>query len=132
RPRLTLIAVLSIPFTVAIVGLLLGVTGQTINLMTLAGVAASIGLIADDAIVVVDDIERHHAAGDPGDTAGRGMVELLPALVGSSLSTVVILLPFALLSGVVGAFFQPLALTMALALLVSLGVALVLVPVSVS
>src|SRR5207247_60345 len=66
------------------------------------------------------------------DPTASGAAELRPALIGSSLSTIVILLPFALLSGVVGAFFKPLALTMALALLVSLGVALVLVPVSVS
>ncbi|HEY6208414.1 MAG TPA: efflux RND transporter permease subunit [Gemmatimonadales bacterium] len=132
RPRLTLIAVLSIPFTVAIVLLLLGVTGQTINLMTLAGVAAGVGLIADDAIVVVENIERHHAGGGPGDEAERAILELAPALVGSSLSTIVILLPFAALSGVVGAFFRPLALTMALALLVSFFIAALAVPVAVS
>ena len=125
RPRLTLIAVLSIPFTVAIVVLLLGVTGETINLMTLAGVAAGVGLIADDAIVVVENIERHHAGGEGGDEVERGILELAPALVGSSLSTIVILLPFAALSGVVGAFFRPLALTMALALVVSFFIAAV-------
>ncbi len=132
RPRLTLIAVLSIPFTVAIVLLLLGVTGQTINLMTLAGVAAGVGLIADDAIVVVENIERHHTGGERGDEAERGILELAPALVGSSLSTIVILLPFAALSGVVGAFFRPLALTMALALVVSFFIAALAVPVAVS
>ncbi|MEO9227318.1 MAG: efflux RND transporter permease subunit, partial [Gemmatimonadaceae bacterium] len=144
----TLIAVAAIPLTVAIVGLALGVVGQTINLMTLAGIAASLGLIADDSIVVIENIESHHAraallpASDPDlhpgsedsshDPTAAGAQELRPALIGSSLSTIVILLPFALLSGVVGAFFKPLALTMALALVVSLVIALVIVPVSVT
>lgn len=143
----TLIAVAAIPLTVAIVGLALGAVGQTINLMTLAGIAAALGLIADDSIVVIENIESHHARANlrqssdpelhPGleqalhDATATGAGELAPALIGSSLSTIVILLPFALLSGVVGAFFKPLALTMALALVISLVIALVVVPVSV-
>jgi CzcA family heavy metal efflux pump len=128
--RLTLIAVAAIPMTVAIVGLALGLTGQTVNLMTLAGLAAAIGLIADDAIVVTENIERHRADGRP-DPSDSGLQEIWPALVGSSLSTTVILLPFALLAGIVGAFFKPLALTMALALGVSFAVAALVVPVSI-
>jgi CzcA family heavy metal efflux pump len=128
--RLALVAVAAIPLTVAIVGLALGIAGQTINLMTLAGVAAAIGLIADDAIVVVEHIERHRTESRAGDPA-RGLTDLLPAIVGSSLSTTVILLPFALLAGVVGAFFKPLALTMALALGVSFLVAALVVPVTI-
>lgn len=143
----TLIAVAAIPLTVAIVGLALGAVGQTINLMTLAGVAAALGLIADDSIVVIENIESHHArarlrrksAPEPQadleqelqDATAAGAGELAPALIGSSLSTIVILLPFALLSGVVGAFFKPLALTMALALVISLLIALIVVPMSV-
>jgi CzcA family heavy metal efflux pump len=129
--RFALVAVAAIPLTVAIVGLALGITGQTINLMTLAGVAAAIGLIADDAIVVVENIERHHAEGRAGDPLERGLTDLLPAIVGSSLSTTVILLPFALLAGIVGAFFKPLALTMALALGASFLVAALVVPVTI-
>lgn len=143
----TLIAVAAIPLTVAIVGLALGIVGQTINLMTLAGIAAALGLIADDSIVVIENIESHHAratlhgTSDPElhpdmehalhDATATGAGELAPALIGSSLSTIVILLPFALLSGVVGAFFKPLALTMALALVISLAIALIVVPMSV-
>jgi multidrug efflux pump subunit AcrB len=99
--------------------------------MTLAGIAAAIGLIADDAIVVTENIERHHAEGRSDDPAESGVRELLPALIGSSLSTTVILLPFALLSGLVGAFFKPLALTMALALAVSFVLAVLLVPLAI-
>ena len=130
RWRPTLVAAAAIPITVGIVGLALSVTGQTINLMTLAGIAAALGLIADDAIVVVEDIERHRDMGDP-DPARTSLHELLPALIGSSLSTVIIFLPFALLPGVTGAFFKPLALTMALSLIVSFFVAVVVAPVAI-
>lgn len=125
--RLTLIAILTIPLCIAIVLLLIFLTGQTINLMTLGGVAAAIGLIADDAIVVVEKIHRNREEGIDGSAAG-GLGGLLPALVGSSLSTVVIFVPFSFLTGVAGAFFRPLALTMALALVVSFFLAALVVP----
>lgn len=129
--RLTLVAGLAIPVVIAIVGLALGALGQTANMMTLAGVAAAIGLIADDMIVVVERIERQ-ASTDPGhDPTERATRGLFPALLGSSLSTTVILIPFALLSGVVGAFFKPLALTMALCLGISFVLAWLLVPAAV-
>ncbi|HEX5419266.1 MAG TPA: efflux RND transporter permease subunit [Gammaproteobacteria bacterium] len=130
RWRGTLVAALAIPITVAIVGLFLGAAGQTVNLMTLAGLAAALGLIADDAIVVVEDIERRRDEGEPN-PAGVSIRKLLPALIGSSVSTVIIFLPFALLPGITGAFFKPLALTMALALTVSFFVAAAAVPAAV-
>jgi CzcA family heavy metal efflux pump len=130
--RLTLVAVVTIPMSVAIVALVLSLFGQTINLMTLAGVAAALGLIADDAIVVIENIEHATHANLSADAAEVSVAELLPALISSSLSTIVILLPFALLSGVVGAFFKPLALTMALALVVSFFISLLVVPAAVS
>ncbi len=129
--RLTVVAGVAIPVVVAIVGLALGASGQTVNLMTLAGIAAAIGLIADDMIVVVEHIEFTSTTQGRLDAAERGIRHLLPALVGSSLSTTVILIPFALLTGVVGAFFKPLALTMALCLIVSFLVAWLLVPIAV-
>jgi len=128
---LTFVAVLTIPLTVAIVGLVLGALHQTVNLMTLAGVAAAIGLIADDAIVVVENIEREASTGRGGDPAERGLDQILTALIGSSLSTTLILLPFAMLGGVVGAFFRPLALTLAAALTVSFFLAWLWVPAAV-
>ncbi len=130
RWRPTLVAAAAIPVTVMIVGVALAITGQTINLMTLAGVAAALGLIADDAIVVVEDIERHRDLGDP-DPTGTSLKELLPALIASSLSTVIIFAPFATLPGVTGAFFKPLALTMAIALVVSFFIAVVAAPVAI-
>ncbi|HEY6051977.1 MAG TPA: efflux RND transporter permease subunit, partial [Thermoanaerobaculia bacterium] len=116
------------PVTVAIVLLGLTAFGQTINLMTLGGIAAAIGLVADDAIVVVENIARHAEERVSDDPAGTGLAEVAPALTGSSLSTVVIFIPFALLSGVAGAFFRPLALTMGIALAVSYFVSALAVP----
>jgi multidrug efflux pump subunit AcrB len=129
RWRTTLVAAGAIPVTVAIVGLALSAAGQTVNLMTLAGIAAALGLIADDAIVVVEDIERHREEGDP-EPARTSLHELMPGLIGSSLSTVIIFLPFSLLPGITGAFFKPLALTMALALIISFVVAVFAAPVA--
>lgn len=130
--RLALVAVVAIPLAAAVVGLGLAATGQTVNLMTLAGIAAALGFIADNAIVVVENIHRHAEQGAEGGAAAeRGLREILPALVGSSLSTTVILLPFAFLSGITGAFFRPLALTMGLALVCSFLLVLLAVPVGV-
>lgn len=130
RWRTTVVAATTIPITIAIVGLALGLFRQTLNLMTLAGVAASLGLVADDAIVVVEDIERRRADGE-ANPVGSSLRELLPALIGSSLSTVIIFLPFALLPGITGAFFKPLALTMALALVISFFIAVMAAPVAI-
>jgi CzcA family heavy metal efflux pump len=126
--RITAVAVATIPVTVAIVLLALGVTGQTINLMTLGGIAAAIGLVVDDAIVVVENIARHSEERVSQNPARSGLAEALPPLTGSSISTIVIFFPFALLSGVAGAFFKPLALTMAIALAVSYVLSALAVP----
>src|SRR2546430_15386179 len=77
--RLTLVAVVAPPVCVSIVGLGLGVFGQTINLMTLAGIAAALGLIADDAIVVIENIHRHRERRLSPDPAESGLREILPA-----------------------------------------------------
>ena len=93
RIRPTIVAIVVIPVTVAIACIPLGALGETANLMTLAGIAASIGLVADDAIVVIEHLDHHRGT-------GRANVRsLLPALVGSSLATTVILLPFSLRNG---------------------------------
>jgi multidrug efflux pump subunit AcrB len=102
--KITAVAVATIPVTVAIVLLALGVSGQTINLMTLGGIAAAIGLVVDDAIVVVENIARHAEERVSENPARSGLAEALPPLTGSSISTIVIFFPFALLSGVAGAF----------------------------
>ncbi len=128
--RLALVAVATVPVCVALVLLGLYAGGQTVNLMTLGGIAAALGLVVDDAIVVVENIHRHREQGLSRRPALTGAVELFPALIGSSLSTIVVFLPFALLTGLVGAFFKPLALTMVLALGASFLIAAFAVPVA--
>ena len=128
RFRPTLVAVATIPVSVALVMLGLAATGQTINLMTLGGIAAALGLVVDDAIVVVENIHRHRESRLSEHPAESGLAEILPALLASSLSTIVVFAPFALLTGIVGAFFKPLALTMALSLGVSFLLAAFAVP----
>ena len=130
--KITAIAVATIPMTVAIVLFGLGLAGQTLNLMTLGGIAAAIGLVADDAIVVVENIARHAEERVSEDPSLSGLAEVLPGLTGSSLSTIVIFVPFALLSGVAGAFFRPLALTMGIALAVSYWLSALAVPLAAS
>src|SRR5262249_54094255 len=88
------------------------------------------GLIADDAIVVVENVHRHRERGTSDAPSESGTLEILPAVLGSSLSTIVVFLPFALLTGVAGAFFRPLALTMAVALAASFLLSAFVVPVA--
>ena len=127
--RATLVAAAVIPATVLISCIVLRSLGMTFNLMTLGGIAAGIGLVLDDAIVVVENFHRHRALGEAGeDVLDASMGEIAHALVGSTLTPVVVLLPLGFLGGVAGAFFRPLAVTMSVALLVSLGLALTFTP----
>jgi CzcA family heavy metal efflux pump len=127
--RATLVAAAVIPAAVAITCVALHALGMTFNLMTLGGIAAAVGLVLDDAIVVIENLHRHHARGERGGSGlGAAIGEIASALVGSTLTPVAVLAPLALLGGVPGAFFRPLAATMSLALLVSLALALTLTP----
>ncbi len=130
--RSSLIAVAIIPVTFAIVFVAFAAAGQTVNLMTMGGVAAAIGLVVDDAIVVVDNIHQHRSREPEGDAALAGAAQLLAPLTGSSLSTIAVFLPFALLGGVVGAFFRPLAFTIAVSLVISWSIAAFAVPAAVA
>ena len=121
--RVTLVAMMVVPLSVLITVLLLSLLGMTFNIMTLGGIAAAIGLLIDDVIVMIEHIARR--AGVPGLenphqsvlTAAR---EFLTPLLGSSLATIIIFIPLAFLSGITGAFFKFLSLTMASALIISL------------
>ena len=98
-------------------------------LMSLGGLAIAIGLVIDDAIVVVENIHRHLAGGQPAPEAARAATgELVAAVVGSTLTTVVVFVPLGLLEGVVGQFFAALSVTLSAAVLLSLVVALLFVP----
>jgi multidrug efflux pump subunit AcrB len=131
--KVTLAAVIAVPAVLAGTTLILKLMGQSFNIMTLGGMAAAIGLIIDDAIVMIEHIERRLAeAADKGrPTIERAVSEFLRPLLGSSSATVVIFLPLAFLTGVTGAFFKALSITMAVALTVSFLVAWWLVPVMV-
>lgn len=128
--RIMFITAITLPITLIITVVLMKLFGQTLNLMTLGGMAASIGLIIDDSIVVLENIIRHfHAHGSKKRAVETGVKEILPAVIGSSLSTIVVFFPLAFLGGVTGAFFKALALTMACALIVSMVISLTLTPV---
>jgi len=129
--RVTALAALSLPLTLAPTFFLLKLAGGTINLMSLGGLAISIGLVIDDAVVVVENIQRHRAAGEAvGVAAARATSELFAAIVGSTLTTVVVFAPLLLLRGVVGQFFSALSLTLTAALLISFLYAVLFIPMA--
>ena len=121
--RVTLVAMLVVPATLAITVLLLFMLGMTFNIMTLGGLAAAVGLVIDDVITMVEHLARRAGAGK-GHSESRDAVlaagrEFLPPLTGSSMATLLVFLPLAFLTGVTGAFFKALSLTMAAALIIS-------------
>ncbi len=127
--RSSLIAGLVIPVTVAVTVLVLWVMGQSFNLMTLGGLAAAIGLVIDDAIVVVENIILHRDAGEGRVEAVRkALHEIAHPLVGSTITPVVVFLPLVFVTGVTGSFFGALAITMAVSLLTSLLLAVTWTP----
>jgi CzcA family heavy metal efflux pump len=127
--RTTFVAILVIPVTVLATLLAIKAAGMSFNLMTLGGIAAAIGLVIDDAIVVVEAIHTKRRSGCERLTAIREAIsELARPLVGSTLTPVVVFVPLAFLSGITGVFFRALALTMVVALLTSLVLAVTLTP----
>jgi len=129
RVRVTLVTAIIVPVTLVATVLLLKVFGLTFNVMTLGGMAAAIGLILDDAIVVVENIERRVRCDKLGEEGIRtGLVDLLRPVVGSSLSSIAVFIPLGFLTGVAGAFFRSLSFTMAAALSCSLLLSLTLLP----
>ena len=126
----TLVATVVIPVTIMVTILVMWLVGLSFDLMTLGGVAAAIGLVIDDAIVVVENIYAHIAAGTPrSEAVQKAISEIATPIVGSTITPVVVFLPLSLLTGVTGVFFRSLALTMAVALLTSLVLALFFTPV---
>ncbi len=125
----TAIASLVIPITVLVTIAAMHVMHMTFNLMTLGGIAAAIGLVIDDAIVVVEDIYTKVSAGLSGTQAVRATAaEVTLPLVGSTLTPIVVFLPLTFLEGVAGVFFRSLAITMVVALLTSLFLAVTVTP----
>jgi CzcA family heavy metal efflux pump len=129
--RAGLAAALAVPLALGATFLPLSLLGQSLNLMSLGGLAVAIGLVIDDAIVVVDGIGRRLEAGVPPAQAAReGTQRLLAALVGTTATTVVVLVPLAWLEGVVGRFFSSLAATLSVAVLLSLALSVTVVPLA--
>ncbi len=125
----SIIAGLVIPVTVAVTILFLWMIGESFNLMTLGGLAAAIGLVIDDAIVVVENIVLHRDSGETRIEAVRkAFSEITKPLIGSTITPVVVFLPLISVSGVTGSFFRALAVTMTAALLTSLLLALTWTP----
>jgi multidrug efflux pump subunit AcrB len=146
--RATLISALAIPTTLAITFLFLYWSGATLNLMSLGGLAVAIGLIIDDTVVVVENIARHlspgrvvsgassdhspltthHSPPEP-DPVDKASGEITGAVVGSTLTTVLVFLPLAFIVGVYGQFFAALSWSLSIAVLVSMVISLTLIPV---
>jgi len=127
--RTTLIAATTLPLSVIGTFFFLKVFGGALNLMSLGGLAIAIGLIIDDAVVVIENIYRHLGRGEPPLVAAeRGTQELLGPVVGSTATTLVVFLPLGLLKGVVGEFFRALCLTLGVSVLLSLVLALTIIP----
>ncbi|WP_293872184.1 efflux RND transporter permease subunit [Flavobacterium sp.] len=121
-----------IPVTLGLTLMVLYLTGNTFNIMTLGAIAAALGLIIDDAIVVVEQIHRTHEEHPDEPTVSlvqKAIHYLFPAMVGSSISTIVIFIPFVLMSGVAGSYFKVLTDTMIITLVCSFFVTWLLLPV---
>jgi CzcA family heavy metal efflux pump len=125
----SVVAGLVIPVTIVITFIVLKLLGQTFNLMTLGGLAAAVGLVIDDAIVVVENIVLHRDDGQGRMQAIRSaLAEITVPLIGSTVTPVVVLLPLISITGVYGTFFRALALTLGVSLFTSLALALTWTP----
>jgi len=125
----SLVAGLVIPATIAITLIFLHALGESFNLMTLGGLAAAVGLVIDDAIVVVENIVLHRDSGQTRAEAIRSALrEIRIPLIGSTITPIVVFLPLISMTGVEGTFFRALAVTVATALLTSLALALTWTP----
>ena len=127
--RITAISASSIPLTMAITVFVMALAGQTFNLMTLGAMAIAIGLVIDDAVVITENIVRHlHLNPDREAAVREAVQEIIWPVTTSTITTVVVFLPLGLLTGVEGQFFQALSITLTISVLVSLVLALSIIP----
>jgi multidrug efflux pump subunit AcrB len=125
----SLVAGLVIPVTIMVTFIALKIMGETFDLMTLGGLAAAVGLVIDDAIVVVENIVLHRDAGQGRLEAIRSALkEITVPLIGSTITPVVVFVPLIVITGVTGVFFRALAVTMSVSLLTSLALAVTWTP----
>lgn len=131
--RSTLVTAISIPTSMLITFILLWWQGISLNIMTLGGLAVAVGRVVDDSIVVLESIFRRAKRGEKLQTATlNGTKEVALAITASTLTTVAVFLPLAVVGGIIGEIFRPFALTVTFALLASLLVSLTIVPVMAS
>jgi CzcA family heavy metal efflux pump len=125
----TLVAAVSLPLSIIGTFFFVRIFGGTLNLMSLGGLAIAVGLIIDDAVVIIENIYRHLGLGEPPQQAAdAGTRELLGAVVGSTATTLVVFLPLSLLKGFVGDFFTALCQTLSISILLSLIYAITIIP----
>jgi CzcA family heavy metal efflux pump len=128
--RTTVVAAVVIPVAILVAIVFLKLFDMSFNLMTLGGMAAAVGVVIDDAIVIVENIVLHLSLGQPPREAAKNAIrELTPALVGSTLTPIVVFAPLVFLGGVTAVFFRALALTLVTALFASLFLAIFFTPV---
>ncbi len=129
RLRITLVTVIIIPVAVLLSFIFIKITGMNLSVMSLGGLAAAIGILVDNAIVVVENIERHL---EMGKTRKQAVIEatseIIAPLLSATLTTLIVLIPLVFLTGVPGIFFKALALTLTLAILASMLLAVFLTP----
>ncbi len=127
--RITLVTVTIIPVALLISFIFIKLLGMNLNIMSLGGLAAAIGILTDNAIVVIENIERYLEEGfDRQEAVTRATSEIIPPLLGATLTTLVVFVPLVFLSGVPGIFFKALASTLAIAVVVSMLLAVFLTP----
>jgi CzcA family heavy metal efflux pump len=130
--RASAVILITIPLTLSLTFIVLRLLGYDFNIMTIGAIAAAIGLIIDDAIIVIEQIHRTHEEfpdRKPKELVGKAIGFLFPAMVSSSLATIVILIPFELMTGIAGAYFKILTMTMIITLLCSFLVTWIGLPV---
>ncbi len=135
--RISIVIMLVVPATIATTLVCLSAIGLSLNIMTLGGIAAAVGLIIDDAIVVIENMFRRLSEGRTqlvggkilfSDAASGSLQNMMPAILGSTASTIVIHIPLAFLGGITGAFFASLSITMVCAMLISFVFSISLAP----
>jgi HAE1 family hydrophobic/amphiphilic exporter-1 len=131
--RATLVTAVSLPTSVLAALLFSWADNLTLNIITLAGLTIAVGRVVDDAIVVLENSYRYVQSGyEPEEAALKGTTEVASAITSSTLTTTAVFLPLALVGGIVSKFFVPLSVTVAIALVASLVVAVTIIPVLVS
>src|SRR5690625_3621076 len=127
--RATIVIGLSIPIAIISTFALMYFTGETLNVLTLGGLALGIGMMVDSSIVILENIYSYRQRGySLFDSATKGAAELTPAVIASTTTTLVVFLPIVYVDGIASDIFTPLALTVSFSLLASLVVAVTLVP----